>query len=201
MDAGDTPGIDVKVIVSAGRILLRLVRLLEVGADWVRLFDKRLCDEIVSLNSDTLPEFVQAQLPKLGQYDLFRLGFGDEIPAEERLRKFKCDGITEHQLKEILVRSLCVIGREIQLDYWGCYAEVFSKDPPDSIPDTALFPYKTETLFLLLRSEHLDRMLTSLQAHRRDVWVMKESDILRLRSWRDRCSGDSNMMVAYFFDF
>jgi hypothetical protein len=174
-----------------------------VGTDWVRLFNKRLCDEIVSLDSARLEDFVQTHLGNLGKHSTFRSGLAEDIPASELLYQLRRDGRTEGNFKFGLVLDLCVFGERLYLDYWCCHAEVFSSDPPGSIPDTTLFPHMNaeDTYFRLLRPEHLDQMLASLDVHRADVTVMKQSDILLLRSWRDRCSTDSDTMVAYFFDY
>jgi hypothetical protein len=172
-----------------------------VGTDWVRLFNKRLCDEIASLDPAQLEGFVQTHLTDLSKHSSFLCGLDRDVPASKLLCQLRRNGKTDEDLKVSLVLDLCVFGERISLDYWGCYAEVFSSDPTGSIPDTALFPLLEESYFLLFRAEHLDRMLASLDAHRAEVWVMKDSDILLLRDWRNRCLADSDTMVAYFSDY
>jgi hypothetical protein len=169
-----------------------------MATDWVRLFDKGLCDEIVALSYSTLANFVAPRLRELEKYNVFRFGFSEETPAADRVRLLLESGLSEQELKRILVDSLCVFGEWLYLDYWASYSEVFGYDPPGSISAMEIFPNLQELHFLLLRPEHLDQMLGSLDAHRAEVTVMEEKDISQLIQWRERCSNDSSMMVAYF---
>lgn len=171
-----------------------------MGTDWVRLFDKRLCDDILALDNSTLATFVSSPLGELEQYNEFRNGFADNVAVPARIRQLHESGLSEQQLKCILVNSLCPLGEWLYVDYWGCYAEVFVGDPPGSIPDLVIFPHLQEEQFLLLRPEHVDQILGSLTAHRADLRVMRGKDISLLMQWRDRCLNDENMMVAYFLD-
>ncbi len=174
-----------------------------MGTDWVRLFNKRLCDEIISFDSTELECFVQNHLENLDKDGVFRFGFADDAPAAERLRQFSRNGKPENGLKVSLVLDLCVFGELLYLDYWACYAENFIGDPPGSISDLALFPHMDphERIFILLGPGNLDRMLASLHEHRAEVTVMNDAEISLLRGWRDRCSADADTMVAYFFDY
>jgi len=172
-----------------------------MGTDWVRLFDKRLCDEIVALDSSALTIFVSSRLGELGKYNEFRSGFAEDVPVPDRFQHLIDSGLSEQELKYGLVDSLCVFGEWLHLDYWACYVEVFNDDPPGSIPDREIFPHVKEQQFLLLRPEHVDQMIRSLDAHRGEVTVMEEKDIGLLRQWRDRCMIDNGTMVAYFLDY
>jgi hypothetical protein len=171
-----------------------------MGTDWVRLFKKRLCDEIVALDSSALATFVSSHFADLEETSEFRCGFAESLSVPDRLRQFQDSGLSELELKLSLIDSLCVFGRWLYLDYWACYAEVFASDPAGSIADLDLFPDLRERRFLLLRPEHLDQMLGSLDVHRAEVRVMQEKDISLLKQWRDQCSNDPSTMVAYFID-
>jgi hypothetical protein len=171
-----------------------------MGCDWVRLFNKRLCDEILAINNSALADFVASHLRQLDEYNEFRFGFAEEVPIPDRIRHLRESGISEPELKRILVDSLCVFGEWLNVDYWACYAEVFGDDPPGSVWDREIFPHLQSPHFLLLRPEHVDRMIGSLYAHRAEVTVMEEKDILLLTQWREQCSNDTSTMVAYFLD-
>ena len=171
-----------------------------MGTDWVRLFDKRLCDEIVAFDSSALANFVSSRLGEFDQYNVLRFGFTDKVSVPDRIKHLIESGLSEQELKYDLVDSLCVFGEWLYVDYWACYVEVFNDDPPGSIPDREIFPHVQEQQFLLLRPEHLDQMIRSLDAHRSQVTVMEEKDIALLRLWRDRCVTDNRTMVAYFRD-
>jgi len=91
---------------------------------------------------------------------------------------------------------------EIALDYWACFAEVFSEgEPSGSISSRDYLPHQEEERFLLLNAEHLDQMLASLRAHADDVQIMSTADIRRLEKWRDRLRADPKLRAAYFFDY
>jgi hypothetical protein len=172
-----------------------------MGADWVRLFDKRLCDEIVALDSAALTSFVSSHLAELDQYNIFRFGFAEDVSVSNRIQHLIASGQTEQELKYDLVDSLCVFGEWLYLDYWACYVEVFGSDPPGSIPDREIFPHVKEQQFLLLRPEHVEQMIRSLDDHLSEVTVMDANSIALLRQWRDRCSIDNRTMVAYFLSY
>jgi len=171
-----------------------------MGADSVRLFDKRLSDEILSLAMENIASFVQPRLRQLREFSEFLCGFGEDVPAAIRLEQLQRQGRTEAELKYDLVEYLCISAESLVLDYWACYVEVFSGDPPGSIPDYKLFPHLAEQRYLLLLAEHVDLMLASLDSHRREVIAMSDADISTLRSLRDQCTADVGKMVAYFYD-
>lgn len=91
---------------------------------------------------------------------------------------------------------------EIYLDYWGSYAKVFSQTAPvGAISSYEYLPDEEEELFLLLRAEHLDQIIKSLNKHSSNLDVMKKEDIRQLQSWKNLCAQNSNYLVAYLFDF
>lgn len=172
-----------------------------MGADWVCLFDKHLCDEIISLASADLPAFVDSQLSALHDLSEFKCGFPQDVPASVRVAQLREQGRSDEELKADLVDHLCVSGHRLTVDYWGCYAEVFaSADPPGSIPDYRLFSHIKQQGYLLLLPEHVDRMLVSLEEHQREMRVMQEPQLSELRAWKNLCMEDSRWMVAYFYD-
>jgi hypothetical protein len=170
-----------------------------MGTDWLQLFDKRLCDEIVCLNTTALPGFVERHLDRFGEFSIFRAGSVD-ASAEDTIRRLLAEGETETTLRVALVDALCFSAKTVHLDYWGCYVEVFAgSDPRGSITDLTLFPEQQQD-FLLLLPDHIDRILESLQVHRADLVVMTETDLNVIRQWRTECAADASKMVAYVFD-
>ena len=171
-----------------------------MGADWLQLFNKRLCDEIVALKTHALPEFVKRHQDLFGEFSIFRYGFND-VPATDRIQRLLEGGETEASLRAHLVDALCFSERMVYLDYWGCYVEVFaSADPPGAIADFHLFPERQQQNFLLLLPNHVDHILDSLSVHRPELTVMTEEDVNVVRQWRDICTADPSRMVAYVFD-
>jgi hypothetical protein len=172
-----------------------------MGADWVCLFDKRLCDEIVSLIPANIPAFVESHLSVLRDSSEFKCGFAQDVPVSIRLGQLREQGRTDEELKADLVDHLCVSGDPLTLDCWSCYAEVFANgDPPGSIPDYSLFPHIEQQEYLLLRPEHVEQMLASLEEHRGDVRLMQEAQLSKLRQWKMRCMENTGYMLAYFYD-
>ena len=173
----------------------------DMGADWVCLFDKRLCDEIISLPSADIPAFVGSHLSALDDTSEFKCGFPHSVPATVRVAQLREQGRKDEELKADLVDHLCVSGHQLTIDYWGCYVEVFaSGDPPGSIPDYTLFPHIKQQRYLLLLPEHVDKMLVSLEEHKHEMRTMQARHLAQLRAWKKRCMEDSGWMVAYFYD-
>ena len=70
-----------------------------MGAEWLQLFDRKLCDEIVSLDAKTLPTFVEQHADCFPELSHFRYGFNG-VPAREPVRRIGPDnrGKTGHWL-------------------------------------------------------------------------------------------------------
>jgi hypothetical protein len=153
-----------------------------VGTDRAILFDKRLCDRILTLDPEGLAQLAEIEQARLSLFD----------PTRQ----------TNHEIKkEYLILDLCLHGRELALDYYACYSEVFREgNPPGSIPDFKLLPHIREQFYLLLLPEHIDRMLDSLETNKADVSITSEDNVAQLRAWRDQCIADPGYMVAYLFD-
>jgi hypothetical protein len=171
-----------------------------MGADWLQLFDKKLCDEVLGLNAETLPAFLAKHLPQFREFSTFRYDF-DGVPVHDRVKQLLEIGESVADLRVKLVDELCFSEGRIAIDYWGCYVEVFaSADPPGAIADYRLFPERQQQSFLLLLPNHVDRILESLDLHRAELAVMTGAEINLLRQWRNVCSADPSQMVAYVFD-
>lgn len=183
-------------------MLLRRREDASMGADWVCVFNKRLCDQILLLSAANIASFVESHLSALGKFSDFKSGFEENVPASVRVNQLHEQGRTDEELKADLVDHLCVSSDDLIVDYWGCYSEVFaSVDPPGSIPDYRLFPHIKEQRYLLLRPEHVGQMLASLEEHWREVQVMQEAQVFQLRQLKTLCEEDSGYMVAYFYDY
>ena len=153
-----------------------------MGTDRAILFDKRLCDKILTLDREGLALLAQAEQARLSLFD----------PTRQTNQAIK---------KEYLILDLCLLGRELPLDYYACFAQVFPEgNPADSIADFQLLPHIQESMYMLLLPRHIDRMIASLAANKNAVSIMSEADIAQLKAWRDRCLADPGYMVAYLFD-
>jgi hypothetical protein len=148
-----------------------------MGTDSVKLFDKAIGDRILAMDHNGLVKF---------------LGENSHILDSE---------LTLHQLKSQAVFDFAFDDKEILLDYWGCYAHVFSGHPAGSISSLEYLPNEEEETFLLLRAEHVEQMVRSLREHMDDLRVMREKDINQLDQWKEVCTINDNYRVAYLFDF
>jgi len=173
-----------------------------MGTDCVSLFDKQLCDEIVALDTQSVDRFVRDHWNDLGEFSIFRIASGGQSAVTAVLtEQLLAEGSTLGALKEDLAHQLCPSKEEIRLDYWGCYVEVFKRDPHGSVSALTLFPTGPEQTFLLLLPEHVDLMLGSLRAHKEELRVMSDWEISKLEQWKRKCEDDARDRVAYFFDY
>jgi len=181
-----------------------------MGADSVRLFHKSLSDQILVMKKSDLILFLEENLGVLKQrqesgefifcevLDELEEGGGSIAETIERMIA------QTHSLAEIkydLVINYAFGEERIYLDYWGCYAHVFSEgDPNGSISSMEYFG-ETEGSYLFLMPAHVDLMIRSLKEHLDDLPVMEKEGIERLEHFRDFCLSDPNYMIAYEFDY
>jgi len=74
-----------------------------MGADWVCHFDKRLCDQIISLPPANIPAFVESHLSGLHEFSEFKCGFAEDVAASFRISQLQEQGRTSEELKADLV--------------------------------------------------------------------------------------------------
>src|SRR5215510_14975566 len=99
--------------------------------------------------------------------------------------------LADSGLRDLKIRvalDFCLGEEWIYLDYWGCYAHVFSEgDPKGSILSEKYLPDKNYDGFLLLTLEHVDRIIKSLKEHANDLPVMNRmgAGVERVEYFRD----------------
>jgi hypothetical protein len=172
-----------------------------VGTDYVRLFDKRLAEEIAQLDAVGIERFVAPRWSQIEESSFLRIGYEPDTPGELRVRELLASHYSLDALKDNLIRELCFEEGSIRIDYWGCYAEIFVSGPPRSISSREVFRDEEEQTFTLLLPDHIDQMLEGIEEHRDQLVVITPAALADLRLWRDRCALNSGLMVAYFFDF
>jgi hypothetical protein len=89
---------------------------------------------------------------------------------------------------------------EIFLDYWGCYEQVFDKRPVGSKSNRDLLLSEEEGTFLLLRSEHVDQIIQSLNSHIDELRITTKEQLATLEKWRSLSLANHRHMVAYIFN-
>jgi hypothetical protein len=89
---------------------------------------------------------------------------------------------------------------EIFLEHWGRYKQVFGERPEGSISNRDLLQPDEEGTFLLLRSEHVERILKSLYSHVEELSVMTKEQLGTLEEWKSLSLATHRHMVAYIFN-
>lgn len=192
-----------------------------MGTDYVKPFDLSLARRLLKMEPAAIAAYVdqnraalEARDRRAAESDLasFRARLEEKewreavgrLARVERwadLVKQLASGTDGASLRREAVDALAMSPERINLDYWGCWAEVFVKPPPGSLSSRALFPDDKEELFVLLLPTHVNVMLTSLQRHRSELSVMNDRSLARLTALRDDCARNSDLRVAYCFDF
>jgi hypothetical protein len=181
-----------------------------MGTDSVKLFNKMLSDRILEMTKSKLIRYVEENLDSLKEmkksggfvysvvlFELDERG-GSVAEAVERLI---AENYTLEHLKEELIHDFAFGVEEVHLDYWGCYAEVFTEgNPKGSLSSMKYFGYEEE-MYLFLKPPQVDRMIRSLKQHLDDLQIMEKAEIERLEYFRDFCVGHPGYWVAYIFDF
>jgi hypothetical protein len=98
-----------------------------MGTDWVSLFNRRRCYEVLNLNLTSMGGFVEPHLLGLNGLSEFKCGFDEGVPVLSRIAQLQARGRSEEELKADQVEYLCVFPKRITLDYWACYVEVFNR--------------------------------------------------------------------------
>ena len=177
-----------------------------MGTDFVKLFNKALADQILAMGQEPLTSFLEENISALQQkpatLSLVLLEMEQKgSSVSDSVERLLSVEQTFSQLRAEVAQDFAFGDAEIYLDYWGCYAHVFSGHPESSISSLDYLPDQEEETFLLLSPEHVDQMIGSLQEHSHDLRVMSTADIETLKQWRDFCGANPSYMVAYHFDY
>ncbi len=177
-----------------------------MGTDSVKLFNKAVADQILAIEQAPLVQFLEENIDVLRKKEcaLSLIVFEMEQnggSVSDAVGRLLSGEQTFMEMKANVAQDFGFGDEEIHLDYWGCYSHVFNGHPEGSISSLDCLPNQEEEIFLLLRPEHVDQMLKSLDDHSDDLRVMKVSDIQRLERWRDLCAADPGYMIAYHFDY
>jgi hypothetical protein len=181
-----------------------------MGTDWLQLFDKRLSDKILAMNRQRLVRFIEENIDVLKEKDrrdtvhyssiIFTMN-QDKLSVTQAIDRLIADSGLQ-DLKIDVAFDFCFGEEWVYLDYWGCYAHVFSEgDPKGSIQSDKYMPDKGDYDFLLLTPDHVDRIVKSLKEHADDLPVMNRAGIERVEYFRDFCRGHPGYWVAYKFDY
>jgi len=182
-----------------------------MGTDWLQLYDKTLSDKILTMNRQRLVRYLEDNIYVLKEKDR-RIICNSSIVFTMNRHKVSVGQavdslIAEGGLQDLKIQvafDYCFGDEWIYLDYWGCYAHVFSGGAPKgSIQSDKYLPDKEDYGFLLLTPNHVDRIVKTLNEHSGDLPVMKSmgAGVERVEYFRDFCRGHPGYWVAYKFDY
>jgi hypothetical protein len=89
---------------------------------------------------------------------------------------------------------------EIFLDSWGRYDQVFNERPAGSISSQELLQPESEGTFLLLRSEHVGKIIDALRSHLDELQVTSRKQLDTLAKWKSLSLANHRHLVAYIFN-
>ena len=202
-----------------------------MGTDNIELLDKRTAELIIHGSDDDLIALVECRTRSSSGPPVWREYWdADQESVQEFPRTATVEQrfglISQHatsaEIKTQLVRELCT-SDWLSLDYWGCFAEVFSGHrPPGSITwEEFIAPmFKGEvpepivhrdedgspiwlenTGRYLLANQNTDLMIHSLKNHIPELQVMGVSDVARFERWHALCARHSGFAIVYQIDF
>lgn len=158
-----------------------------MATDFVQLFDERLSAQLLALDQPGLEDLVSRRWERLANSCL-QYSYQGGTLTSSHIRHLLQSEYTVLSLQKQLILDLCFISRMLYVDYWACYAEVFMTNPEGfNLLQGLVRDDEEEETFVLLRPEHVDRMLSSLRDHHA---VMGLADIAELKSWTDQCRAD-----------
>jgi hypothetical protein len=178
-----------------------------MGTDSIKLFDKALADQILAMDQDQLVRFLQENLDRLTHRTLFYNPVPSEMAETGRSVADAVQGLiagrdyTMSELKTSIIEDFAFGPEEILMDYWGCYAANFVDHPEGAISSLNYLQEEEEERFVLLRAEHVAKMIKSLREHIHDVTIMDAKKIDKVDEWRALCAANPDYFVAYQFDF
>ena len=193
-----------------------------MGTDYLQLLDRRTTQVIVNATESDLAALVDMRSTFVGppvwqtywdekQQVLVEFPFGTS-PAQRLRMMLEC-GYSMDDVKHDLVHDFCV-GGGLNLDYWGCWAEVFSAhDPPGSITweefiasirdVSSEFSNEAQGASgrYLLSHEDVSTILRSLEGHFQELSIMAQCDLDRLRGWQVFTDKHPETCILYQMDF
>ena len=177
-----------------------------MGTDSVKLFNKKIADEILAMDQAELITFLEKNLeslrhkPHLINPVIFTMS-QQQASVAGTVETLLATEYKLSDLKSQIAQDFAFGDEEIHLDYWGCYVEVFSDHPPGSFSSLDYLPEQEEETFLLLQTNHVEQITKSLKAHEDDLTIMNKAKIEKLEEWARLCDGTRDYYVAYLFDF
>jgi len=176
-----------------------------MGLDHLKSFDSDLAARIQRMSAAELAEALAERLPawhaagRRPASDALALALQTGRPLAEVVDELLADGCTLTELRNDAVHDLCLQGEDVPLDPWSPCAEAFLEQPEEALSSLDVLPGTDEELFLLLRPQHLDSILRSLQERAQEPSA-RTPGLDAIARLRDACAARPGILVAYCFD-
>jgi hypothetical protein len=190
-----------------------------VGTDYLELLDRRTAEVVIRADESDLISLVESRTTSDGipvwksYWNAERessVDFERATKAAERLKTQLHHGRTLEEIKDELLWEICIGGRFLYLDYWGCWVEAFPVEgPPGAVPwDEFTVPIravaetnKEASGGYLLTDANAGAIIRSLTVHRNELTIMGDPEIDQLRRWRAFCLKHPGFCILYQIDF
>jgi len=192
-----------------------------MGTDYLQLLDRRTAEVILDATESDLAALVDLR-SKTSESPVWKSYWDDKqgefvdfnfaTKAADRLRIILATRSSLKEVKEQLLDAFCIGESWLYLDYWGCWAEVFSGEVPAGAISwedftKPLFSNDTETKqdrgypgCYLLAPQNVESIRSSLETHRGEWRIMNDSDLDHLRGWQSFCKDNAGYCVSYQID-
>jgi hypothetical protein len=120
-------------------------------------------------------------------------------PFLEIVRELLAEGATITELQNDAVHDLCLQGEDVRLS-WDAVAGALPGDPEDAVSSLDVLPGTDEEVFLLLRPQQLDVILSALRARPEEATVRTPAAVEALARLREACSAQPGQLVAWCFE-
>ena len=177
-----------------------------MGVDYLKRFDWGLAARIQRMDAAELAALLTERLPgwrasgRRAFCEALELAARTERPIAEIVDDLLAEGCTLTELRNDAVHDLCLQGEDVRLDAPGSWAEALLDPAENALSSLDVLPGTDEELFLLLRPQHLDAVLRSMQADAPELPARSPSKLEAIARLRDACAAGPGLLVAYCFD-
>lgn len=177
-----------------------------MSVDYLKRFDSGLAARIQRMNAAELAALLTERLPgwraggRRAFSEALELASTGERPVAGIVDELLREGCTLTELRNDAVHDLCLHGEDVPLDARGSWAEVLLDRGENALSSLDVLPGTDEELFLLLRPQHLDAVLRSLQEGPPELSARSPSELEAITRLRDACAARPGLLVAYCFD-
>jgi hypothetical protein len=177
-----------------------------MGIDYLKRFDWGLAARIQRMSASELAGLLAERLAawqasgRRAFSDALDLAVSTARPMAELVDELVAEGCTLTELRNDAIHDLCLQGEDVPLDARGSWAEVLLAEPAAALSSLDVLPGTEEERFLLLRPQHLDAVLRTVQEGVEELPARSPSKLEAIARLRDACAARPGLLVAYCFD-